>query len=305
MKFFDFHTHLFSYDYFQGLFKISPLANDTEQLYNRILDAGIEIPPKNVQQQINLLYAQMEENNVDRIVSFASSPDEIPTLAALLPSNPRITGFAIFNPVAENALSVLDQLKEKNFKGLVLFPVMHRYFPQDPELAPIWDKIEKLGLIVTIHFGILKIKLRDLAGLPRTFGGQYSNPINLIEVADRHPGIKFIIPHFGGGYFRETLMLGANSQNIYVDTSSSNTWIEYQAAELTLADVFRKTRHVFGAKRILFGTDTGTLPRGYRTDVLEAQLKAMADARFTREEIHMVVYHNALELIGVVEPVVM
>lgn len=305
MKFFDFHTHLFSNDYFQGLFRISPFAQNPELLRKRFEDAGIELPPQETQHQINLLYTQMEENNVDRVVLFASSPDEIPTLAALLPSNPRLTGFAIFNPLAENALSVLDQLKNQTFKGLVLFPVMHRYFPQDPELAPVWDKIEKLGFIVTIHFGILKIKLRDLAGLPRTFGGQYSNPINLIEVADRYAGIKFIIPHFGGGYFRETLMLGANSQNIYVDTSSSNTWIEYQAAELTLADVFRKTRHVFGAKRILFGTDTGTLPRGYRTDVLESQLKAMADARFTRDEIHAVVYHNALELTGVVEPVVM
>ncbi|MCK6602618.1 MAG: amidohydrolase family protein [Bacteroidetes bacterium] len=304
MKFFDFHTHLFSHAYFDGLVRQSPEGIPHDQFLKKLMESGIELPPVDPQAHLDLLYRQLDESGVDRFVSFASSPDEIPVLAGLLPANPRVTGFALFNPAGEGAEDQLDLLKQDGFSGLVLFPVLHRYFPQDPALNPVWRKIEALGFLITIHFGILKIRLRDIAGLPRTFGGQFSNPINLIEVADRHPSIRFIIPHFGGGYFRETLMLGANSANIYVDTSSSNTWIDYQESDLTLSAVFRKTRHVFGSRRILFGTDTGILPRGFRADIQEEQLKAMAGAGFTREDIHRVVYHNALELTGIVEPVI-
>ncbi|NUQ81609.1 MAG: amidohydrolase [Bacteroidetes bacterium] len=298
MKIVDFHSHFFSRDYFEGLLRQSPLSDNRAYFIRRMSEDGIELPPENPQDHLNLIMQQMDTHLVDHMVLFASSADEIPTLARLLPDNNRFSGFAMFNPLVENASESLDKLHSMGFKGLVLFPVLHRYLPQDPALDAVFNDIERLGFVVTIHFGILKIRLRDLAGLPRTYGGQFSNPINLIEVADRYPGIPFIVPHFGNGFFRETLMLGANSPNICVDTSSSNRWIEYQSTDMDLAQIFRKTRHVFGAKRMFFGTDSGTFPRGYRKDVLESQLKAMAAAGFTREEIHDVMCNNARWLLG-------
>jgi hypothetical protein len=53
---------------------------------------------------------------------------------------------------------------------------------------------------------------------------------------------------------------------------------------LSLGQVFRSALDVFGAGRILFGTDSSTFPRGWRHDILEAQRSALAEARATHDE---------------------
>ena len=50
-----------------------------------------------------------------------------------------------------------------------------------------------------------------------------------------------------------------------------------QAPRLLLRDVFAHTLGVFGSRRILFGTDSSTFPRGYRKDLLDLQTRALQD----------------------------
>ena len=71
------------------------------------------------------------------------------------------------------------------------------------------------------------------------------------------------MPHFGAGYFREALMLADLCSNVYLDTSSTNSWMRYQAAHLTLRTVFRHALDVAGPERLLFGTDSSFFPRGW------------------------------------------
>jgi predicted TIM-barrel fold metal-dependent hydrolase len=66
-----------------------------------------------------------------------------------------------------------------------------------------------------------------------------------------------------------------------------------QPHPLTLAEVFEKTRAVFGIERILFGTDSGVFPRGWRKDILEEQKQAMVSAGFSEAEMEMVLGGNA------------
>ena len=79
--------------------------------------------------------------------------------------------------------------------------------------------------LVFVHCGLLVVKLRDLLGLPRPYDLAYANPLSVIPAANRYRRAKFIIPHFGAGFFRETLMAGTQCANIYVDTSSTNSWM--------------------------------------------------------------------------------
>jgi predicted TIM-barrel fold metal-dependent hydrolase len=81
-----------------------------------------------------------------------------------------------------------------------------------------------------------------------------------------------------------------------VDTSSSNNWILTQPHPLTLAEVFHKTRAVFGCERILFGTDSGVFPRGWRKDIFEAQKQAMTEAGISSAEMEMILAGNAVRL---------
>ncbi len=92
-----------------------------------------------------------------------------------------------------------------------------------------------------------------------------------MPAASAFPSVPVIVPHFGAGLFRETLMAADLCPNIRVDTSSSNGWVKYQAPPLTLDDVFRQALAVLGLERILFGSDSSFFPRGWQRPVWEAQ----------------------------------
>jgi predicted TIM-barrel fold metal-dependent hydrolase len=82
--------------------------------------------------------------------------------------------------------------------------------------------------------------------------------------------VPVIVPHFGGGFFREALMAAEACPSIHFDTSSSNGWIKF-VPDLTLGDVFRRTIAVAGSHRILFGSDSSFFPRGWRKVIHGAQ----------------------------------
>src|SRR6202042_1719769 len=114
--------------------------------------------------------------------------------------------------------------------------------------------------MVYVHCGALSVGFRKKLGLASQFDMRFSNPIDLHALASNFPRVNFVIPHFGAGYFREALMVADLCPNVYLDTSSSNGWMRYQAEDLDLARVFRKALDVLGPKRLLFGSDSSWFP---------------------------------------------
>ena len=55
-----------------------------------------------------------------------------------------------------------------------------------------------------------------------------------------------MVPHFGAGYFREALMLADLCPNVYLDTSSSNSWVRYEG--LDLKTVFQRALESWGRR---------------------------------------------------------
>ena len=102
---------------------------------------------------------------------------------------------------------------------------------------------------------------------------RYSNPLDLGKLAAEFPAARFIIPHFGAGLLREALLLADLYSNVYLDTSSSNKWMNYEG--LDLATVFRRALAVVGHERLLFGSDSSFFPRGWVADVFTAQSEAL------------------------------
>ena len=92
---------------------------------------------------------------------------------------------------------------------------------------------------------------------------RFSNPIDLHSIALRFPDLNFVIPHFGAGYFREALMVADLCPNVYFDTSSTNSWVKYQAPMMEVRDAFRRSLNLLGPRRLLFGTDSSFFPRGW------------------------------------------
>jgi hypothetical protein len=301
MSIFDCHLHFFSRDFFATLVRQKEPAVDVDQVLGELAQrAKIEIPPNDVVAHLQHWLAELDRHGVERAVTFASLPEEAMAVAeAVKHSNGRLLGFCVANPTMEGAVHRVHKLAhERGYRGVMLFPALHHFHVSDASLLPFFEAAALCRMNVLAHFGILQVKLRDALGLPRVYDSRFANPLDLQSVANRFPKIKFIIPHFGCGFFRETLMLGMQCENVYVDTSSSNNWMATQPYPLSLAEVFQKTRAVFGVERILFGTDSGVFPRGWRKDVWEGQKQAMTQAGFSLAEMEMIFAENAREMFG-------
>jgi hypothetical protein len=171
---------------------------------------------------------------------------------------------------------------------------MHRYSLHDDRAKAVIAQAK----LVYVHCGVLSVGFRKKLGLPCPFDIRYSNPIDLHAVALEFPNVNFVIPHFGAGYFREALMVADVCPNVYLDTSSSNSWLRYQPAAITLADVFRRALDVVGPKRLLFGSDSSFFPRGWVSSILETQKQALAEAGASSEMEQAIFGDNLRSLIN-------
>jgi hypothetical protein len=124
--------------------------------------------------------------------------------------------------------------------------------------------------VIFAHCGYLSIEARTRMGLPSMLDLRLGDPLALATTAATFPSVPVIIPHFGGGFFREALMAAEACPNINFDTSSSNSWIKFEPG-LSLTDVFSRALAVAGADRLVFGTDSSFFPRGWRRVILGAQ----------------------------------
>jgi hypothetical protein len=148
---------------------------------------------------------------------------------------------------------------------------MHRYHVYEDKAIEVFETAASLDeAVVFVHCGVLSLGVRKKLGLASRFAMRFSNPLDLHSVALSYPELPMIIPHFGAGLLREALMVADLCPNIYLDTSSSNSWIKYHPA-LNLEEVFRQALEVVGADRLLFGTDSSFFPRGWQRKVWEDQ----------------------------------
>jgi predicted TIM-barrel fold metal-dependent hydrolase len=299
MEIFDAHTHFFGREFYEFQTALVPGGNRA-QLLRRIEAGGLEVPGPDAGAHRERWLAELDRHGVARAVMFASVPPEMPSVGeAAAASGGRFVPYAAINPRIPRTLDMLELLVSRfGFRGVVLFPAMHEYAIGDAVAAPALDLAACHGLCVFVHCGRLRIPVRAHVGLAPDFPPEASRPLDLIPVARARPDTVFIVPHFGAGLFEELLELGAACPNVYADTAGTNAWATACDPPRTLADLFRETRDVMGASRILYGSDSGTFPRGYRGDVLEAQRAAMAEAGFGEAEAASVLGGNLARLLG-------
>lgn len=299
LRLIDAHTHFFSYQFFQTFAHLArhslpveaPLAAVAQRL-------GVEIPPEDAIHLGQRWVREMDKYGLERLVMFTSVLGDHPAVATAVQAFPeRILGYIMLDPTQPTAVKTLRDAVVHGLKGITLFPAMHHFHADDERVYPLYQAAAELSLPVFVHFGVLQVSIRDKLGLPNVFDLRYANPIDLHKVAIDFPGVNFIMPHFGCGYFREALMLGAQAPNIYVDTSSSNSWLSYMPSDLDLKTVFAKTLQVFGPRRILFGTDSNVFPRGWRQDILRQQVEILHDLNTPPEAAELILGGNIARLL--------
>jgi predicted TIM-barrel fold metal-dependent hydrolase len=272
----DSHCHFFSTRFFAALSKQRGKGETVEQLCGELQWEAPGAPEALADRWIR----ELDANGVRRAALIASVPGDEPSVAAAIARHPdRLVGFFMLDPSADDAVDRTRRaITESGLRGVCLFPAMSHVQLTDGRVqAVVETAAAHPGTAVFVHCGVLSVGVRRKLGLPSRFDLRLGDPLGVARLALAYPDLPFIIPHFGAGMFREALMAADTCANIYLDTSSSNSWIRYTPG-LTLDSVFETAVSVAGPRRLLFGTDSSFFPRGWQRAVHDAQKSALTAA---------------------------
>ncbi|MCW3991665.1 MAG: amidohydrolase family protein [Candidatus Bathyarchaeota archaeon] len=235
--------------------------------------------------------ADLEEKGVERAnYVTGGGNDSLARVVGMYPD--RFSGFAHHDIFSEGAAAELERaVEELGLRGFKVIASSQTEPIDGRPLYPVWETVEKLGIPVVIHFGVL-----GGGGGPPT-DPRNMNPLTLWEVAKVFPRIPFVVPHFGSGYLRELLLLCWSCPNVHVDTSGSNQWMRWMPFDLDLRGLFRKMMETVGPDRVIFGTDSSYFPRGFSLPYLRVQVNTCRSIGLEEKSIEKIFYRNAARLL--------
>ena len=290
----DAHAHYFNVNTMQNWLKrgrtMETFANRTK---TRTDMTSIELPDENwdtAQRWVD----ELDKYGIERmgVMVGPEAYDEFKETMKRFPD--RFIGYANIYPAEPDAADKVKQAARDGFKGIKLYPSSWKDLKvYDEACYPVYDACKRNDMLIFLHFGI-------------TIGGQADlrngNPIDIQVPSRDYPELNFIIAHFGAGWFREVLLMQYQADNVYMDSSGSNSWMKYLPYDLDLKMIFRKANQAGGSNKILFGTDSTFFPRGWRFNVLESQVAAcrelLADDIIKEEDISNIFHENIKRLAG-------
>ncbi len=294
----DAHVHFFSRGFFEALASQKPGLPAENPVESMVAALGWDMPGTNAE-LAGLWVEELGRSGVAKSVLIASVPGDEASVAEAVKAYPNtFWGYFMLNPLAPDAVERARRaFAESGFRGVCLFPAMHRFSVRDERLQPIYQLAAENKAVVFVHMGVLTVGVRKKLGLASNFDMSFSNPIELHRVALEYPNVNFVIPHFGAGYFREALMLCDLAPNVYLDTSSTNSWMKYQTPAPTLQEVFAKALEVLGPKRLLFGSDSSFFPRGWNRAILDQQTAVLKELGVSQEDQAAILGNNLQTLL--------
>jgi hypothetical protein len=262
----DSHVHFFSPGFFAGLGANKEAITGLGWVY-----------PESTETLANQWVAELDKHGVSRAAVIASLPGDADSVARAIALHPsRFVGFFMLDPTRDDAVAYATRALDDGLRTMCLFPAMHHFSLRDPRVERVFAfAADRPGTAVFVHCGELSVGVRKKLGLPSAFDMSLGVPTHLEEFALAYPSVPIIIPHFGAGMFPEALWLADRCASVYLDTSSSNSWITQTPKNLSLAGVFTQVLGAIGPDRLLFGTDSSFFPRGWNRDVYETQRAAL------------------------------
>jgi predicted TIM-barrel fold metal-dependent hydrolase len=187
------------------------------------------------------------------------------TLSAVRAFPDRLIGFVILCPrYLQDSLAEADRyLGDEGFRGIKVHQSHNSVPYDDPRYDPLYAKGEEYGVPVLAHaFGPAEVR-------------------QVVNAAQRHPGVNFIVGHSGGYAWSDCLSMMASVPNTYLDICASCT-------DLGRVEAFVGA---VGAERVLYGTDNPFLEPSHCL----AQVRA---AELSEPERELILGTNILRLIG-------
>lgn len=234
--------------------------------------------------------ADMDAKGIEKIVWVSGGGNErLAKIVSLYPD--RFFGFAHHHPDTPGAADMLEHaFRDLHLSGYKLLGPDIDTPMSDKKFYPLWELCEAYEKPVLIHYG-----LQGAAGGKPD--GINISPLSLAQASRDFPKVNFVVPHFGCTHMQDLLQLCWTRPNVWVDTCGSNQWIRWMPYRLTLEDVMRKFIETVGPGRLIFGTDSSWMPRGFASIYLEEQQKNFRFLGLDESEMHAVLYGNAASLL--------
>ena len=201
--------------------------------------------------------AQIDLSVILPVATNTSQVEKINSSAAALNekfSDDGIISFGSIHPDFDGYREELSRVKNHGLKGIKIHPVYQDINLDDVKFLRILDRAAELDLIVVTHAGL------DI-GFP---GAVRCSPQMIKKVVEEVGDFKFVAAHMGGWKnWNEVLKILCDTK-IFIDTSfstgkifprSDSHWQADDLEGLTPAQ-FMNFVKIFGAEKILFGTDS-------------------------------------------------
>ena len=264
----DFHTHIFPdkiaaavVDKLSRISRTPAFTNGTLDGLKKSMDA-----------------AQIDLSVILPVATNTSQVEKINSSAAALNekfSDDGIISFGSIHPDFDGYREELSRVKNHGLKGIKIHPVYQDTNLDDVKFLRILDRAAELDLIVVTHAGL------DI-GFP---GVVKCSPQMIKRVVETVGDFKFVAAHMGSWKNWDDVLTILSGTKIFIDTAFSTDKIiprndfVWQADELKLLDAaqFMTFVEVFGAERILFGTDSPWTSQKSSLDFINALPLAAVD----------------------------
>ncbi len=165
---------------------------------------------------------------------------------AAMDARGRILPFACVTPTMPDAAAEVRRAGARGVRGYKVYPPTG-FLCDDPAAEPFWQAVvetqEREGrpLPVLSHTGF------------SYSGSSWARPVQLQDVAVRHPELSLIAAHIGIPWTDEALWLTGIHENVYVDVAAfgdvAGWWPELHA------EAIAKAKRLGAIERVLYGTD--------------------------------------------------
>ena len=241
----DFHTHTFpdriaapTIDKLSRMAHIHPFTDGTVQgLQQSMTQAGV---------------------TYSIVLPVATNPRQVAGInraaAAVNDRGEGLISFGCMHPDLDNWREELDQAAQLGLKGIKIHPAYQQVDQNDIRYLRILERAGELGLIVVTHSGL------DV-GYP---DADQCAPDKIADAVRQVGPVKLVAAHMGGWKQWEQAEQLSEFPDVYLDTSFSTgcmtprtaTDAPSQGLELLEEQAFLRMVSLFGAQRILFGTDS-------------------------------------------------
>jgi uncharacterized protein len=219
----------------------------------------------------------MDKNGIDISVvcAVATRPEQVPSINdwVFTVRQERIRVYCALHPGYERWDEELTRIAGRG-DGVKFQPEFQKFYVDDPEVFPLYARMEELGIPALFHCG---------EELSRTMLVR-SSPERIRRIRECFPRMKIVAAHFGGFGLLESVERYLLGLDIYIDTSFFFPFVSREKARALLM------KHP--KERILFGTDFPLIDQIQDLEHLRG-LSLPADLE------ERILFRNARELLGI------